>query len=245
MRQCFSPCYQQRRSNGKKPDVPSWLPWNKQLFCHWQQWESIWLLHPSIQNQCFLLCYVFSGSAQTQIIMFLPFEDEEFARGKFSSCVMLSAQLWSFGGCDPPSDVHAQLCAFEPCRSTQGCVRARHIGFLQPAMRLWSQLLLLAPQLEWLHRCWWRWVRSSAHPQSKAWVCTALCLAGHLHCSTAVLKPKEWVTIKCRSLQPEGNLPVMDSNTPIGLFRSLRCLNSCSLIFKHFSSRDLKVLCEL
>lgn len=129
MRQCFSPCYQQRRSNGKKPDVPSWLPWNKQLFCHWQQWESLWLLHPSIQNQCFLLCYVFSGSAQTQIIMFLPFEDEEFARGKFSSCVMLSAQLWSFGGCDPPSDVHAQLCAFEPCRSTQGCVRARHIGF--------------------------------------------------------------------------------------------------------------------
>lgn len=141
------------------------------------------------------------------------------------------------------------------CTRTAVCIWAMQVNsgvckgtthwFLQPAMRLWSQLLLLAPQLEWLHRCWWRWVRSSAHPQSKAWVCTALCLAGHLHCSTAVLKPKEWVTIKCRSLQPEGNLPVMDSNTPIGLFRSLRCLNSCSLIFKHFSSRDLKVLCEL
>lgn len=49
---------------------------------------------------------------------------------------------------------------------------------------------------------------------------------------------------KCKSLQSQGDIPNVDSNTSIGLSFTPGDVLLSFLIFKHFS-HDLKALCKL
>ena len=48
---------------------------------------------------------------------------------------------------------------------------------------------------------------------------------------------------KCKSLQPQGDIPIMDSNTSIGL--SFTPGDACTLVLSDFKALLLLALCEL